>query len=287
MKIAAIDIGSNSVRLGILADGKTLYKRLHTTRLGEGLTQSGVISQAAMLRTVDAISDFKKVAEEEVCDKLYAFATAAVRSAQNGQDFVALVKQRCGVVVDVIPGTEEAAIGILGALKGKDGGIIDIGGASTEVSVQAGGKRLFAQSVDIGVVRILDQAGRDVNKAEQYIDLKLSDYAPFSAKDYPMSAIGGTATTIASVKHALPVYDPNVVDGTVLTAEEVYALAQKLFSLSVEEVRAVPGMEVRRADVIAGGVLLLYKVMQRFQISSLTVSESDNLEGYVMRKEGL
>ncbi len=287
MKIFAIDIGSNSVRLACIADGKTLYKRLKTTRLGEGLSQTGKISQQAIERTASAVSDFIGFAKNEGADRLFAFATAAVRSAENGADFTARVKELCGVTVDVISGGEEAKCGILGALRGGDGGIIDVGGASTEVTVQSGEKTLYSKSLDLGAVRLFDLAGRDKAKLEKVIGEKISDYGDFCATQFNMYAIGGTATTLASVKHGLKVYDPAITHGTVLTQNEVKELSAKFLRLSVEEVRALNGMEPRRADVIGGGCLLLYNVMKRFGINDITVSESDNLEGYVLLKEGV
>ncbi len=287
MKIFAIDIGSNSVRLACIADGKTLYKRLKTTRLGEGLSQTGKISQQAIERTASAVSDFIGFAKNEGADRLFAFATAAVRSAENGADFTARVKELCGVTVDVISGGEEAKCGILGALQGGDGGIIDVGGASTEVTVQSGGKTLYSKSLDFGAVRLFDLAGRDKAKLEKVIGEKITNYGDFCATQFNMYAIGGTATTLASVKHGLKVYDPAITHGTVLTQNEVKELSAKFLRLSVEEVRALNGMEPRRADVIGGGCLLLYNVMKRFGINDITVSESDNLEGYVLLKEGV
>ncbi len=287
MKIFAIDIGSNSVRLACIADGKTLYKRLKTTRLGEGLSQTGKISQQAIERTASAVSDFIGFAKNEGADRLFAFATAAVRSAENGADFTARVKELCGVTVDVISGGEEAKCGILGALRGGDGGIIDVGGASTEVTVQSGGKTLYSKSLDLGAVRLFDLAGRDKARLEKVIEEKITNYGDFCATQFNMYAIGGTATTLASVKHGLKVYDPAITHGTVLTQNEVKELSAKFLRLSVEEVRALNGMEPRRADVIGGGCLLLYNVMKRFGINDITVSESDNLEGYVLLKEGV
>ena len=102
-----------------------------------------------------------------------------------------------------------------------------------------------------------------------------------------MYAIGGTATTLASVKHKLQVYDPYITDGTVLYADEIYEMAQYMLSLSVEECRNITGMEPRRADVIGGGCILTYLVMKHFGVEKVTVSEADNLEGYVMLKEGI
>ena len=153
MKTGIIDVGSNSVRLAIMADGKTLFKTLATTRLGEGLSVTGAMTPAAIGRTVNAIAGFSAQAKAEGAEKVYVFATAAVRSASNRDEFLNAA-HRAGITVEVISGIEEAKIGLLGALKGRDGGIIDVGGASTEVTVQSGGKLLYSKSVNIGTVRL-------------------------------------------------------------------------------------------------------------------------------------
>lgn len=286
MKIGVIDVGSNSVRLAIMADGKTLFKRLETTRLGGGLSATGKISAEAIDRTAQAIYGFKESAEREGAERVYAFATAAVRSASNRNEFLSKVKLLCGIEVDVMSGEQEAKCGLLGALKGADGGIIDVGGASTEVTIQCGGKVLYSKSVDIGTVRLHDIAGRDKDKLKRVITEKLSEYGNFNASNYNMYSIGGTATTIASVKHGLKEYDPAITDGTVIKVEEVSEMADRLLSLTVEEVRALSGMEPKRADIVGGGCLLMGEVMRRFGVPQITVSESDNLEGYYMLKEG-
>ena len=138
-KIAVIDIGSNSVRLMTIANGKVLYKTIKTTRLGEGLAFSSHLKEVAIERTILAIEEFTVRAESEGVKNIYAYATAAVRSAENGKEFVTQVKKRCDVVVEIISGAEEAQIGILGAIGKNDGAIIDIGGASTELIEQRNG----------------------------------------------------------------------------------------------------------------------------------------------------
>ena len=286
-KISAIDIGSNSVRLAMFADGKTLYKRLASTRLGEGLALTGMLTPQAIERTAQAVKDFAALAKSENAIHTYVFATAAVRSALNGGEFTARVKELCGIDVDVVSGCEEARLGLLGALKGNDGGIIDVGGASTEVNIQSGGKSVYTHSADIGTVRLHELAGRDLHRLEGEILKRLPDYGVFDASRYDMYAIGGTATTLASVKHKLKIYNPTVTDGTVLYAEEIYETAKYMLSISVEECRNITGMEPLRADVIGGGSLLTYLVMKHFKIEKIIVSESDNLEGYIMLKGGL
>ena len=286
MKIAAIDIGSNSVRLMMWADGKTLYKRINTTRLGEGLVSTGVMSPAAMQRTAAAVRDFAAAAAEEGAAKVYAFATAAVRRAANREEFLGEVRRVAGIDVDVISGEEEAEIGILGALGNSDGGMIDVGGASTEIIVRRGGKSVYAHSADVGAVRLYDACGRDYDKLNGFITAALAEYGEVPACG-AMCAIGGTATTMAAVALALEKYDPAVIDGTRIGVAQAGEMAQKLLSMPVDEVMKMSGMDPRRADIIGGGSLLMYRIMRMLGLSEITVSERDNLEGYVALREGL
>lgn len=285
MKISAIDIGSNSVRLALVSDGKTLYKRIRTTRLGEGLSFSGSMKDEAIERTALAVADFVNCAKAEKTDKLYAFATAAVRSASNKAQFLARVKELCGLEIDVISGETEAKIGILGALGNNDGGIIDVGGASTEVTFRAGGRTVYSKSVNVGTVRLFDLAARNKQKLLRIISEKIEEYGEFSAENVNMRAIGGTATRLAAIKHNLLQYTPEVTDGTNFTVGELEKYADGLLSTPVEIIRANTICSAS-AEVIGGGCLLLAEIMKKFKIKSLTVSERDNLEGYIIYKEG-
>ncbi|MDE6597616.1 MAG: hypothetical protein K2K60_03145 [Clostridia bacterium] len=286
MKICVIDVGSNSVRLAMLADGKTLYKRISTTRLGEGLASSGVMTDAAISRTAAAIADFKEKALKEGAERVFVFATAAVRSASNRDKFLSRVKEVACIDVDVISGDEEAKCGLLGALKGGDGGIIDVGGASTEVTVQQDGKCLYSKSVNIGTVRLFDLAGRDRQKLEKVIAEKLAEYGNFNAANFKMCAIGGTGSRLASIKHNLKEYRPEITDGTKITVDEMTELYERLLTMPVEEIRATTICS-QSADIVGGGCLLMCRVMQKFNVSEIYVSESDNLEGYYILKAGV
>ena len=301
MKTGIIDVGSNSVRLALMADGKTIYKTLATTRLGEGLSLTGTMTEGAMIRTAKAIDDFKRRAREDGAQNVYVFATAAVRSATNKADFISLVKKIAQIEVQVISGEVEAKIGLLGALKGRDGGIIDVGGASTEVTVQSGGRLLYSKSVNIGTVRLYDLAQRDKRKLEEVIAEKLAEYGDFkiplrhsersasraveeSPSPLPMYTIGGTASRLASIKHGLREYRPEITDGTKITLQELLNYADKLLTMPVEEIRATT-ICTNSADIVGGGCLLMYSVMKHFGIEEITVSESDNLEGFYLLKE--
>lgn len=282
-KFAVIDIGSNSVRLMFVADGKVLYKSLNTTRLGEGLAATSRLSEAAMERSALAVAQFYKKAEDEGAEVVYAFATAAVRSAVNGQDFVLRVQALCGLTVEVISGEEEAEIGILGALGIKDGAVVDVGGASTELVVKKNGALVYKKSVDIGVVRIKDKCGRAQAEIERLGQQTVKEYGDVPKMD-EIYGIGGTATTLAAQVLELTEYDSGRVTGSVITAEELQRQADKLSSMSVEEITKLPCMPTGRADVLSGGAVWLAVLMKELGISRMIVSDRDNLEGYAIKR---
>ena len=175
-KFAVIDIGSNSVRLMFVADGKVLYKALNTTRLGEGLADKPFLKAEAIERSAKAVCDFYAKALAEGAEKVFAFATAAVRTAENRALFLDKVEEDCGLRIEVISGEEEAEIGILGALGNADGGVIDIGGASTEIVIKNAGEMLYKKSVNIGVVRLKDRCGRERQALYEVAEKAVQEY---------------------------------------------------------------------------------------------------------------
>ncbi len=277
--VAVIDIGSNSVRLGLWADGKTLYKRILTTRLGEGLSRAPLLLTEAMRRTADAVVFFLGEAQKAGADRVFVFATAAVRSTENGEEFCRLVKERCGLSVDVISGEEEALLAASGALGNGDGAVIDVGGASTEVLLRKDGNVVFAKSCKVGAVLLKDACGEDKDKLKAFIAERTEDLIAFRA---PVTyAVGGTATTLASLKLGLTEYDGEKVQGCRLTLNEVYEAAERLFALSVEARQALLRTDAKRADIIAGGAYLLARTAEKTGAREIIVSDRDNLEGYL------
>jgi len=282
-KFAVIDIGSNSVRLMFVADGKVLYKRLNTTRLGEGIAIEPILKEEAIDRTAQAVATFYSQAKADGAKKTYAFATAAVRTAKNGREFVEKVSALCGLNVEILSGEEEAEIGILGALGNADGAVIDMGGASTELIVKEKGVIVYKKSVNLGVVRLKDTCGRDKDKL-----LKASHEASKSYGKIPKmdtaTAIGGTATTLASLENGLQVYESEKITGTLISVETMQKWAEKLLNTPIKEIEAMPCMPKGRADVLAGGALLYAVLMQDLGIRFIRVSDQDNLEGYAIKK---
>ena len=284
-KFAVIDIGSNSVRLMFVADGNVLYKRLQTTRLGEGLAASGRLGAEPMRRSAEAVADFFGQAVAQGAQTVLAFATAAVRSAENGGEFVAAVRARCGLDVQVVAGEMEAELGLVGALGDKDGAVIDVGGASTELVVKTQGKVTYKKSVDVGVVRLKDVCGRNKDGLFAHCREKAQWFADAPALP-AITAIGGTATTLAALTLGLTTYDPVAVTGAEITKAQMCALADTLLAKTVEEIAAMPCMPKGRADVLAGGAVWLATLMEERNVRSLFVSDRDNLEGFAI-KNGL
>ena len=284
MKAAVIDIGSNSVRLMMWADGKVLYKQLSTTRLGEGTAFAPVLKAEAIERTALAVRDFYLRAKGEGACEVFAYATEAVRSAKNGNEFTARVKALTGLEVEILSGETEAELGLFGALKERqEGGIVDVGGASTEVCFRKDSRLAFSISLPLGAVRLYDLCHDDEGLLEKTLVPELAKLKD-APKITPVFGVGGTATTIAALRLQLKEYSPAAVQGCHISIEELAALTNKLLSLSAEERKALPGMDVRRADIIAGGAYLLTSVLRTLQTDELIVSDSDNLEGYLAYK---
>lgn len=285
MKYGVIDVGSNSVRLMISEGARSLHKTVKTTRLAEGMGEDKLLTPAAIERTVLAVSFFVEKAKSECVDKIFVFATAAVRQAQNGNQFVLAVKDACGVEVDVVSGEEEAVLGYVGALIGADGGVIDVGGASAEVITVFDGQKIYSKSINIGAVKITDVCGQERSVAEKFVSENLKDFGDIPKSNY--RAIGGTATSIAAMIQELEVYDATKVDGFVVEKEVLSSLVDKLYEMSVEERKNLKGLQPERAKVINGGALVLLRLMEKIGLSQLVVSEKDNLEGYIIKKGGV
>lgn len=283
MKYGVIDIGSNSVRLMISDGQKSLYKLVKTTRLAEGMGEDKLLQPETVDRTVQAVSFFVKKAKSEEVDVLMAFATAAVRNANNKSGFLDAVYNECGIEIEVISGEVESEIGLLGALCGKDGGLIDVGGASTEIILTSNGSKTYGKSVNVGAVVVKDACGQDKKLAERFIFEKLLEFNEFSNEN--LTAIGGTATSIASIIQRLEPYDPKKTDGFVIDVATMSKVVDNLYSLKVEQRKKLVGLQPERAEIIAGGALILLSVMKKFNVKTLTVSEKDNLEGYLLYKK--
>ena len=296
-RVAAIDIGTNSVRLarGVMNDGRFCMeqKDMETTRIGEGTTTTDRLSDEPMRRTADAVAFFARQAADSGYALLGAYATSAVREAPNKDEFLALCRAR-GVEVEVLSGHAESAVAYYGAAQGKAGvcAVADIGGGSTELSFGRDGRLEFGQSARVGAVRMrelfakedgsLDDAAYDALLAHvKSVLLPIAEKIP---KGAALIGVGGTFTSLAAMQQRLTVYDPACVQDFSLRADDIESFSRTLCRMSMEQRLALPGLKKKRADIMPCAAVIARAVMETVDADAICVSERDGLEGYAQAK---
>lgn len=286
---AIIDIGSNSIKffVGELAADRTITTVLDTNdiaRLGEGLDKTGLISPEAMERNVAAVAAFRAKAEELGADQVVAVGTMALRNAKNSGEFVEKVKAACGVEVQIIPGEEEARLSYLAILSGLplQGGdlvVFDTGGGSTEFIFGHGTEVTKRFSVNLGAVRITENYLKsdpvtpdEVAAALAQIDKEFAE-AGVEGSPAQLVGMGGTVTSMGAVKHKMAKYDPDVIQGSSLTREDIRAQIAEYSAKTIEERRSITGLQPKRADVILAGACILDVITRRLGVGQLTISD--------------
>lgn len=282
--LAILDVGSNSVRMMFVDENGNRRKVTVSTRLGEGLSFCKSLKAEAIERTVSAIKTLYSAALKSGAKRIYAFATAAVRNSDNGDVFVKQVKSSVGLDVDVVSGEDEAELSLNGALNGRDGGVIDVGGASSEVCFKKSGVIVYERSLEIGAVKLYDACGRDYKKIEKHVGEVISGYGKTPTGDY--TAVGGTATSLAAIALKLKEYNPEIVDGSYISLKRLSDVTDELFSLTPKQIANLYCVGEKRADIIAGGCAIMLAILNYLKIDGITVSENDNLEGYLLRIGG-
>ena len=295
MRVAAIDCGTNSIRLLIadVADGRLtdVSRRMEIVRLGEGVDRTGRLSEAALDRTRKALLGYAaEIAELGVTD-VRMCATSASRDARNAQDFRDMVRGVLGVDPEVITGTEEARLSFTGAVAGLTAEppylIVDIGGGSTEFVTGTAGVD-HAISMDIGCVRMTERhlpgdpptaeqiaaAERDITAA---VDTALAAVPGREAGT--LVGLAGTVTTVVALAQGLETYDATRIHHAEVSLAAVTEVTADLLRMTVEQRLSLPVMHPGRADVIGGGALILRIVMERSGHSSVVASEHDILDG--------
>ncbi|WP_415106848.1 exopolyphosphatase [Micropruina sp.] len=301
MKVAAIDCGTNSVRLLVAEAGPDgglvdLERRLILTRLGQGVDATGRFHPDALARTLDAFAEYAGVIRALGAERVRLVATSAARDASNRDEFFAGARELLGIDAEIISGDEEAALSFRGALTAlpdvaTPALVMDIGGGSTELVLGSGGAtpRIdHGVSLDIGSVRVRERflagdppSADQIAEASAYIDSLLDGSGVPFADVVTWIGVGGTATSLSAVNQRLPEYDRTKVHASTITRDDLAALTQRLLAASVAEVRELPSMHPKRADVICAGALIADRVGRRVSVD-LTVSESDILDGIAL-----
>ncbi|HEU5035362.1 MAG TPA: exopolyphosphatase [Nocardioides sp.] len=293
MRVAAIDCGTNTIKLLVGELPEVDVRELRMVRLGQDLDRTGRIADEALERAFAAIDEYAEVIRSyDVPPSRVRFvATSASRDASNADVFVAGVRDRLGVEPEVVSGTEEAALSFDGAVRNlrtppaEPVLVVDIGGGSTEL-ILGSARPDAAFSMDIGSVRMHERhlhsdppTQAEVAAAVADVDAHLDTCPVAPAAAVTVVGVAGTVTQLAAVALDLPAYDRSAVDQAVLPLPQVQDTVDRLLAMTVAERRALPSMHPGRADVIGAGALILSRVLLRSGVDELVVSESDILDG--------
>jgi exopolyphosphatase / guanosine-5'-triphosphate,3'-diphosphate pyrophosphatase len=289
--IAAVDCGTNTIKLLIGRPPEVAVRETRMVRLGQGVDRTGRISEEALARAFAAIDEYAALVRAHDVSRIRFCATSATRDAANGDVFAAGVRERLGVSPEVLTGDEEAALAFDGAVRhlrtppATPVLVVDIGGGSTEL-VLGGATPDAGHSMDVGSVRLHERHLHDdpptpaqVRACAEDIDAHLDDSPVDPASAATVVGVAGTILSVVAGVLDLPAYDRDVLDQAVVPVSDVHEFVDRLVAMPLEQRLALPWMHPGRADVIDAGALILSGVLRRTRVESLVASEADILEG--------
>lgn len=292
-RVAAIDCGTNSIRLLIADAGEPLQevaRELQLVRLGQGVDATGEFHPEALARTFAACDDYAALIAGHRVEQVRFIATSAARDARNREEFFAGVSARLGVVPEVIEGDEEARLSFAGAISGVPATgtvmVFDIGGGSTELVVGAPtGQVHSASSLNIGSVRITERffdhrppRPAEVALARDFVRQALASVGVDFAGVATAIGVAGTVTSLAAASLGLRVYDRALVHGSCLSADRIQSISEAWLTHTTNELIEEHHLHPMRAEVLPAGSLILREIAQQLRVP-VTVSETDILDG--------
>ncbi len=296
MRVAAIDCGTNSIRLLIAdIDGSNfleIYRTMEIVHLGQGVNQNKAFHPDAIARTLAAVDLFAQEISKRGVEQIRFCATSATRDATNRELFIDGVKERLGIEPEVISGDEEARLSFIGATKefaASDAPflVVDIGGGSTEF-VYGHSEVEFAKSVNIGCVRMTERnIHSDPPKAEEIENARrdIQEAIAVAALTVPITqaktliAVAGTATSVAASALDLEKYDRHLIHLARVSAQQTHHVAITFAAMNAEQRSHVGFLHPGRADVFAAGSLVLSEIMKATGAKEFVASEADILDG--------
>ncbi|MEP6625680.1 MAG: Ppx/GppA phosphatase family protein [Acidimicrobiia bacterium] len=301
MRVAAIDIGTNSTRLLVAdvddphGDLVTIDRRMTITRLGQGVDELRTLHPDAIARTVAALREYRSVIDSVGgVDAIRATATSAARDASNRDAFFGPASDVLGVMPELLSGGEEARASFLGATTGVGDIapgpylVVDIGGGSTEFVVGTTEPEGLI-SIDIGCVRLTEAwlhsdppTAEELSQAVHVVREHLADVVrevPGVRTAATLIGLAGTVSTMAMIEQGLAVYDRDRVHHFRLTHAAAEDGFRTLATEAIADRRHNPGLEPGRVDVIVGGAIILVSIMRTLGFDEMLVSEADILDG--------
>ena len=279
MRLGCIGIGSNAIRLLVAGwkNGRLIDTRRERrgTRLFAGLV-GGKLTEESMQSSVEAVGELAGCARADGAQKIFIFATSAVRDAANGRIFTERCEAICGTKVEIVSGEEEAVLSYIGATEftlGEDERIL---GA---VSLQMGAVRMNAQRP---ILKYEDYAAT-VEQCRRMIQRDAQGLLAFETKP-EWVGVGGTMTTLGAMERAIPLFDAQTCEGMTMDLPTVAGWGRRLARMSMAERRQVPGLMAHRADIIPSGVAILEAAMREFGVNELRLSAHGNMDGYLKKK---
>lgn len=297
---AAVDVGSNSVRLLIVGpDGARVRREMVITRLAAGVDATGHLDDAALDRTLETIARFRDLwAGHGVDGSVRIAATSAVRDASDRQRFFDGVLAATGVQAEVISGEEEAALAFAGATAAvevpRPTAVIDIGGGSTELIVgDRSGEVTGSVSLQLGCVRVTERhlssdpasaaellAARELIEAQLDRAVEVLGRSGLALSDAAsLVGVAGTATTLGALHLGLDRYDEDRIHGARIPAAALATLADRLTAMTAAERAELGPVQPGREDVIHGGAMVLHAALARTGLDEVVISEADSLDG--------
>jgi exopolyphosphatase/guanosine-5'-triphosphate,3'-diphosphate pyrophosphatase len=298
MRVAAVDCGTNSIRLLVTdldpVGKRDIHREMRIVRLGQGVDRTGVLAPEALERTRVAVVDYAATCRDLGVERIRFVATSATRDARNRDVFTALVRDAIGVEPEVVSGDEEAALSFLGATSGLDAEgpflVMDIGGGSTELVV--GDEKVEAAlSMDVGCVRLTERHLHDdpptpaqVAAARADVEAALDEAERVLPLAPACTAIGlaGSVTTVAALALELPAYRADLIHLSRISATKVREVTEMLLAMTHAQRAALPVVHPGRVDIIGGGALVLLTIVERFGLEEVLVSEADILDGIAL-----
>jgi exopolyphosphatase / guanosine-5'-triphosphate,3'-diphosphate pyrophosphatase len=287
MKIASIDIGTNTVILLIVEISQnqlfTLKNDYRVPRIGKGVENGKNISQGKITELIFILSQFKEIIESFNCEAVLAVGTNALRIASNGSEIIKVVKDKLGIQINIVSSLKEAEYSFIGAVsdyqyENKDSLVIDIGGGSTELICGKPHQIKYIKSFQTGVVSGTERYFRndpplalEINSFEDFLS---STFIDIDIDQYLKAiAIAGTPTTLACIQKDFKVYSEDEVEGSILKQTDVYRLKEELSHLSSNQIKEKYLQVVSgREDVLLAGTIILNKLMEILNIQEVIVS---------------